>query len=331
MRESLLRKFEVYHTRHVDESREKTGRLMRSHRLLPLDRQAEGFEARHHAVSLGQTSLHYITYGTGDSRVVPGPLDFYVALMPLSGHCVVIAGRERLTISKGTAALVSPDDGLSMLWSRGCEQLMLKIPRETVTSRLELARHDRVKQALRFRLGMDLRSGPGRELWTLVRRTVADLDAGMTLLRHKPVISAVEQSLTTALLYAQPHTYSDELSREAPGVKARLVRSVVAYIRDSDEVPTTIAELTALAGVADRTLRAWFLEEVGMPPMQYVRLERMRRVHEELLRADPETGTTLTEIATRHGVSHLGRFARSYRDHFGEYPSVTRRRRLPVG
>jgi TolB-like protein len=51
-------------------------------------------------------------------------------------------------------------------------------------------------------------------------------------------------------------------------------------------------------------------------------LERVRR---ELLRAQAEA--SITEIAVRCGVNHLGRFAIAYRRRYGESPSVTLQRR----
>ena len=58
---------------------------------------------------------------------------------------------------------------------------------------------------------------------------------------------------------------------------------------------------------------------------------RLQHVHAELL----STGgtSTLTDIATRYGFWHLGRFSRYYRDVYGRLPSVALRRvrgaRLP--
>jgi len=53
-----------------------------------------------------------------------------------------------------------------------------------------------------------------------------------------------------------------------------------------------------------------------------LRLDRVRR---ELLRAQPKA--SVTEIAARCGISHLGRLSADYKERYGEAPSATLRRR----
>jgi AraC family ethanolamine operon transcriptional activator len=59
-----------------------------------------------------------------------------------------------------------------------------------------------------------------------------------------------------------------------------------------------------------------------MSPKQYLLLRRMHQARQAL--ADTAAGeTTVTEIATRFGFWHFGRFAGTYQSIFGEPPSVT--------
>jgi transcriptional regulator GlxA family with amidase domain len=88
----------------------------------------------------------------------------------------------------------------------------------------------------------------------------------------------------------------------------------------------TAAELAAVAGVGVRVLQESFKQHVGMSPMTYLRRMRLDGVHAELSRADPwQVG--VSEVATRWGFTHLGRFAGAYRQRFGEPPSQTLRDR----
>lgn len=56
--------------------------------------------------------------------------------------------------------------------------------------------------------------------------------------------------------------------------------------------------------------------------MAFLRLVRLQRAQEALLRAD-SSYTTVTEIALGCGFSHLGEFANLYRRTFGETPKQT--------
>jgi transcriptional regulator GlxA family with amidase domain len=86
----------------------------------------------------------------------------------------------------------------------------------------------------------------------------------------------------------------------------------------------TLSDITAASGIPGRTLHQHFKSHRGVSPMRYLQDARFARVREELLRA--ETGENVTQIALKWGFRHLGRFAVSYRDRFGETPSQTRRR-----
>jgi adenylate cyclase len=91
----------------------------------------------------------------------------------------------------------------------------------------------------------------------------------------------------------------------------------------------TITDLIRESGVAERTLHKHFRAFVGISPLGYLRRMRLAAVRRELLgRAE---NASVTEIATRYGFSHLGRFSTQYRRCFGESPSSTLHRCLAVG
>jgi AraC-like DNA-binding protein len=84
-------------------------------------------------------------------------------------------------------------------------------------------------------------------------------------------------------------------------------------------------ELCAIIGISERTLSLCCATFLGMSPSQYVRRRRLNLVHREILNADPSTAK-VGVIAQKYSFRQLGRFAASYRDAFGEMPSITLRR-----
>lgn len=91
-----------------------------------------------------------------------------------------------------------------------------------------------------------------------------------------------------------------------------------------------LADIAAVAGVSPRTLQNGFRSSIGLSPLAYRASLRIARVREELRDADPGT-TSVTEVALKWGFTELGRFARRYRERFGENPADTLRRPCCAG
>jgi transcriptional regulator GlxA family with amidase domain len=89
--------------------------------------------------------------------------------------------------------------------------------------------------------------------------------------------------------------------------------------------PLSMPELCDLIVVSDRTLRSYCVEFLGMSPMRYVLLRRLKEVRRILRDADPDV-VQVSEVAHRFGFMQLGRFAGRYRATFGETPSTTLQR-----
>ena len=81
-------------------------------------------------------------------------------------------------------------------------------------------------------------------------------------------------------------------------------------------------EDSTAAGVSERTLRNAFNEYFGVGPSRYLQLRRLRAVRRALRAADPEQ-ESVTGVLVRHGEWEFSRFARRYRQLFGELPSET--------
>jgi AraC family ethanolamine operon transcriptional activator len=108
-----------------------------------------------------------------------------------------------------------------------------------------------------------------------------------------------------------------------------LVARITTFLHDHLSDPVTIADLSRMAGVSERTLRAAFHDVVGVSPKRYALMQRLRAAHQALQHADPET-TTVTDVAMNFGFFELGRFAGRYRHTFGEAPSQTLRQPVAV-
>uniref|UniRef100_A0A942Y8E9 Helix-turn-helix transcriptional regulator n=1 Tax=Neobacillus citreus TaxID=2833578 RepID=A0A942Y8E9_9BACI len=99
------------------------------------------------------------------------------------------------------------------------------------------------------------------------------------------------------------------------------VARAVAWIHEHAQQPISTVEIATAIGLGPRALQENFQAELGVTPTQYVRMHRLDRVRADLLTGD---GESITDVARRWGFNHLGRFAGSYAERFGEQPSTTR-------
>jgi AraC family ethanolamine operon transcriptional activator len=115
----------------------------------------------------------------------------------------------------------------------------------------------------------------------------------------------------------------------APGRTRRrdVVARVMAFLGDNLGEPVTVTDLSRMAGVSERTLRAAFHDVMGISPKRYAITQRLQAAHQALRSADHRT-TTVTDVAMMFGFFELGRFAGRYRHTYGEVPSETLRHAL---
>lgn len=225
--------------------------------------------------------------------------------------------------------MFSPTTPWTVRWSRDAVQYVVKLPRRSLEDHLSRLVHRPIEKPIRFDLGFDLTTPMGTSLLEAVTFLYQELGRPGGVGTHRLVREQLESLVLAQILLAVPNCYSDLLQRpERPASRAR-IRRVIELIEEKPDANWTLAELAAAAGVTARALQRGFKETVGMSPTAYVRAVRLDRVHADLLEQAGEV--SVTDIATRWGFFHLGRFAQQYRERFGVLPSETVRRVLRYG
>src|SRR5262245_15401307 len=108
---------------------------------------------------------------------------------------------------------------------------------------------------------------------------------------------------------------------EAAVCRSGIVRRAEEFFKCHVGEPVSIAQLSAVSGVSERSLRNAFYDVCTTSPKRYLRLLQLHQVR-RALRA-PSEAATVTDVATLHGFFELGRFAGEYKALFGEVPSQT--------
>lgn len=112
--------------------------------------------------------------------------------------------------------------------------------------------------------------------------------------------------------------------REEPG-RLEAARLAHDYAMQNLDKPIAVSDLIEKTHVSERTLRAGFLDRFGHSPKAHLTVLRLNAAR-SLLMGSAGNELSVRDVATKSGFWHLGRFAASYRRHFGELPSETRRK-----
>ncbi|MFC0542693.1 AraC family transcriptional regulator [Kutzneria chonburiensis] len=306
---------EVVDTTDVDEARLVGSRLFRDHQLLP-DTRGVKFRAVLRSTVVGGLTLSHVDHRAGVRIVTAAPSNGFLVHVPLTGRADITCGRDRITSDPATAVVIDPAERLDMTWSSGTPQLIVGIDRERLELHLGRVLGRTLDRPLRFSLGMDLTSAAARAWLDVMALLLREVSSG------EPVApEQMEALIFQRFLLAQANTYSEALGEDRP-VASRAVRKAMALIESHAAEPLTVEDLAEAVGVGVRSLQIGFRRFADTTPMSYLRDVRLRRVHAELLAAQPG-GETVTDIATRWGFLHAGWFSVLYRERFGEKPSTT--------
>ena len=157
-----------------------------------------------------------------------------------------------------------------------------------------------------------------RQFGETVQRAATDFDSAAAQ-------RAAEQKLVPEIrnLLAVPQEAEPMHGRHAIP-RRQIVRTSMDFVDQHVGEYLSVEQLASAAGVSERTLRDAFQHCFGLAPVRYLNRRTLHQVRKALKAADPSVAT-VTKIATQFGVWELGRFARDYRNLFGELPSETLR------
>jgi AraC-like DNA-binding protein len=314
-------------TRDLDEAREIITDVYIPHDLETRDGPLD-FKLRYLASE--RLTVGHLIYGADSELLVPPMIDCYHMNLTLSGRTMVSQrGRRADTQALCGGVLFSPTDPFTVRWSPEATQFAVKLPRRSLEAHLGKLVNRPIEQPIHFDLGFDLATPVGQSLLSAVKFLRDELARPGGIATMPMARDQLESLVLTQLLLTIPNSYTDQLrtpDRPAPRIK---IRRAMELIEANPDANLSLGDLAGDAGVTARALQRGFKELVGMSPTAYVRAVRLDRVHADLV--ESAGAVSVTDVATRWGFFHLGRFAQQYRDRFGVLPSETVRRVLRNG
>ncbi len=161
-----------------------------------------------------------------------------------------------------------------------------------------------------------------RNLLAKVREVVELSKSSPEVFDVTRLASGIRDSLLFALLSATSAEDDAPAENVPRGRRSRAVIAASEFLREHEERDVSLLDLCTVSGVSARTLEYAFKETIGIRPMQYLRIRRLKRARSLLKRGFPGE-TSVAACAYSASFTHLGRFSVDYRKFFGESPSTT--------
>ena len=300
----------------LDEARSVTGRLW-----VRNDSQVLGqdpYSVRLHHAPLRKGSLSYVECTARIEAQVVGHSESYWLLIPLEGGIDMILNGNKLSVRPGHLLVQPPRLDLRFR-AQPFRGLAVNLPAALVDD--ARAAHGKLN-ARATEPGWSIPLDQVASLRDLILLAVRELNSEAhpppaLYLRH--LESFLAASLARALVTRQPVGPGSQ-----PLVGRAQLLSLRHWIVAHADAPLAVEEIARECGLGIRAFEKNFLKKFGCSPTAFLRKIRMDRARQRL--SDPASSKSVTSIALESGFLHLGRFARGYRDQFGESPSETLRR-----
>jgi AraC-like DNA-binding protein len=281
---------------------------------------SKSFGLTQRVTCVGPITVGDITYETDVALGFDEVRASYHVCVPLNGWLESRHRGQQLTLTPTLGGIYRPDAEMTATrWPGGSRHLAVKIDQLAVDRALETLLDGSVDSPIPFSASLPLKAGAAQDWVRLLLMAHRQLDGSDSLMRHAVVWEPLVESLIHGLLLVAEHPYRQALAAPSEPGRPAAVRDAMDIIETGPHLPLTTSTLARQCHVSVRTLQEGFQRHLGMPPMAYVRVVRLRRAHRDLRAADP-FHSTVACIAHRWGFTHLGRFAAAHKTMYGQTP-----------
>jgi AraC-like DNA-binding protein len=269
---------------------------------------------------VGPITIGDVTYDTDVALGFDETRATYHVNVPLKGWLESRHRGRQVTSTPALATTYRPDAEVTVTrWPGGSRHLGVKIDQCAVDRALETLLDGAPDSPIAFDAELPLHPGAAKDWVRLVLMVQRQRECRDSLIGHPLVWDPLVESLIHGLLLVADHPYRQALAARAAPARPGAVRDVMDVIEAAPQLPLTTSILAKQCHVSVRALQEGFRRHLGMSPMAYLRVVRLRRAHRDLRSADPAR-VTVACIAHRWGFAHLGRFAAAHKTMFGETP-----------
>ncbi len=282
----------------------------------------------HRSARLESLSFNLIKYGA-DVEVSTNDINrsHYVLVIPLSGAAEIKHHDRRYDLDCGRFVMLDPMANFHFDMQADHSHLAIGIPRHHLAYHINRTAPKLANSFMGFERSPYIVGDNAQSLFGFLGYICNELDSPRSLTSDHWVSAAMAESflslLVSSLLDCAP---PDEL-KLSETIAPLYVQKAEDFILSNLTEEISIAEIVGVANVPERTLYHAFQKFRGASPMNWLKRQRLRQARIDLLESN-DHAISVTEIALRYQISHIGRFARAYYEEFGERPSDTLKRKF---
>ncbi|MGN7800267.1 helix-turn-helix transcriptional regulator [Leifsonia sp. 22587] len=165
-------------------------------------------------------------------------------------------------------------------------------------------------------------TSPRHAAYMMTAATVAAEYVQSGTFRHPLVRASLFHTLSMAALQCFPLNGDPRERPLSPAGQRETYRAAVRFIEDHASLPITVTDIAGAVGATIAQLNSSFRSHGGTSARAHLQTVRLSAARTDLLVSDPVT-TDLTDLAARWGFPDADRFARRYREQYGEAPAAT--------
>lgn len=246
-------------------------------------------------------------------------------MMPIVGALKVESGNADFRLVAGESLTLRPSRRRTQVAGSGgepFEAIMFKVP-ANVFETMDGQTFPRRGSDFAAVEDTSKATGPLRDF---LRYLVCDLASPDSLLNNRSAGATAEALLWEHFraFLARTDTTIPSSVQSSPS-SMRMVWAAIDFMRAHHADAITVSDIAAAVSTGPRNLQDAFRSCGNRSPIAMLSSIRMENVRLDLMTSDPSL--SVTHIAMNCGFTHMGRFAKAYRDIYGEAPSQTLRKR----
>ncbi len=305
-------------------TRDHLAKYLGRHTINPLDKNyCVSFQ--HCGINIGRIGINSLYYGTAIRIGVCPPENTFFMLVLLRGTGLVKQQDNVISLSGRDVYMFNPGVPAVLDLSNDMMNFTVKVSQRGLQQILERESGKTLSSELLFNSADPGTSHQASGLMNLLVHACNEIDKGHVDLRLPIVEKQWEELIYAQILAELSHNQGELVGAPATGQVPDYIRRVENYISDHYRDVIQLFDLARCAAVSERALQNGFRRYRNTTPMEYLRDFRLGISRQKLLDAR-YADNTISEIATDCGFSHLSKYAKCYRERFGETPSITRRK-----